>query len=311
MTKPKIAVLVGPTACEKTDTAVELAKKLDGEIISADSMQIYRQMTIGTAKPTQGEMQGIPHHLIDCVDPDEEYSVARFKEEALRRIEDILFRGRQPIVAGGTGLYINGLTMPWGFREKDTDEKVRERLAREVEEMGREAFYERLKAVDPVTAAALHPNNVKRMIRAYEIYEVTGKPKSCLDMEAAKEELPYDYVLMGISMERPLLYERINRRIDLMVRDGLIEEVKSLLDQGYTEELLSMKAIGYKEIFPYLKGEMSLEEALHILKRDTRHFAKRQLTWFRKDLRIRWFEVENYDTRVDMAEDMSVYFSVH
>ena len=274
-------------------------------------MQIYRQMTIGTAKPTQGEMQGIPHHLIDCVDPDEEYSVARFKEEALRRIEDILFRGRQPIVAGGTGLYINGLTMPWGFREKDTDEKVRERLAREVEEMGREAFYERLKAVDPVTAAALHPNNVKRMIRAYEIYEVTGKPKSCLDMEAAKEELPYDYVLMGISMERPLLYERINRRIDLMVRDGLIEEVKSLLDQGYTEELLSMKAIGYKEIFPYLKGEMSLEEALHILKRDTRHFAKRQLTWFRKDLRIRWFEVENYDTRVDMAEDMSVYFSVH
>ncbi|WP_195268613.1 tRNA (adenosine(37)-N6)-dimethylallyltransferase MiaA [Eubacterium sp. 1001713B170207_170306_E7] len=308
MTKPKIAVLVGPTACGKTDTAVELAKKLGGEIISADSMQIYRQMTIGTAKPTEEEMQGVPHHLIDCVDPDEEYSVARFKAEALERIGEILSRGRQPIVAGGTGLYINGLTLPWGFREKDTDERVRERLAREVEEMGKEAFYERLKAVDPATATTLHPNNVKRMIRAYEIYEVTGKPKSSLDMEAAKEELPYDYVLLGISMDRARLYERINRRIDMMVRDGLVDEVKSLLDQGYTQDLLSMKAIGYKEFLPYLKGEMPLEEALRILKRDTRHFAKRQLTWFRKDQRIRWFEAEDYGSRAEMAEDMKACF---
>ena len=310
MTKPKIAVLVGPTACGKTDTAVELAKKLDGEIISADSMQIYRQMTIGTAKPTEGEMQGIPHHLIDCVDPDEEYSVARFKEEALEKIREILLRGRQPVIAGGTGLYINGLTMPWGFREKDTDEKVRERLALEVEEMGKEAFYERLKSVDPITAETLHPNNVKRMIRAYEIYEVTGKPKSVLDREAAREELPYTYVMMGISMDRALLYERINRRVDIMVEEGLTGEVQSLLKQGYTEDLLSMKAIGYKEIFPYLRGEMPLEEALYILKRDTRHFAKRQLTWFRKDPRIRWFEAENYDTRADMAQDMAAYFSM-
>lgn len=308
MAKAKIAVLVGPTACGKTDTAIELAKGLEGEIISADSMQIYREMHIGTAKPKKEEMQGIPHHLMDCVNPDDEYSVAEFKEAALKAIEDMINRGKQPVVAGGTGLYINGLTLPWGFRQKDSDEGVREQLEAEAREQGKEALYQKLLAVDPITAASIHPNNLKRVIRAYEIYMVTGKPKSYFDAMAAKEELPYTYVMMGILMDRAQLYERINRRIDIMVENGLIDEIRTLLDKGYTEDLISMKAIGYKEIFPYIRGEMSLDEALYILKRDTRHFAKRQLTWFRKDKRIRWFSAEAYADKKAMASDMMAYF---
>lgn len=308
MAKAKIAVLVGPTACGKTDTAIELAKGLEGEIISADSMQIYREMHIGTAKPKKEEMQGIPHHLMDCVNPDDEYSVAEFKEAALKAIEDMINRKKQPVVAGGTGLYINGLTLPWGFRQKDSDEGVREQLEAEAQEQGKEALYQKLLAVDPITAAGIHPNNLKRVIRAYEIYMVTGKPKSYFDAMAAKEELPYTYVMMGILMDRAQLYERINRRIDIMVENGLIDEIRTLLDKGYTEDLISMKAIGYKEIFPYIRGEMSLDEALYILKRDTRHFAKRQLTWFRKDKRIRWFSAEAYADKKAMASDMMAYF---
>ncbi|MEG0310437.1 MAG: tRNA (adenosine(37)-N6)-dimethylallyltransferase MiaA [Eubacterium sp.] len=310
MSKPKIAVLVGPTACGKTDTAVELAKEIDGEIISADSMQIYKQMTIGTAKPTIDEQQGIPHYLIDCVDPKEEYSVACFKEAALKSIDTILSRHKTPIVVGGTGLYINGLTLPWGFREKDTDEAIREQLNAECESLGKEALYERLRSVDPITAEIIHPNNMKRVIRALEIYEVTGKPKSYFDEQASKEELPYDYVMMGIEMNRALLYERINRRVDLMVEEGLIDEIKHLLSIGYTEDLIAMKAIGYKEIFPYLRKEMSLNDARILLKRDTRHFAKRQLTWFRKDKRIKWYDFETFQSKAEIAKAMADYYKI-
>ncbi|MEG0378686.1 MAG: tRNA (adenosine(37)-N6)-dimethylallyltransferase MiaA [Eubacterium sp.] len=307
MNKPKVAVLVGATACGKTETAVELARKLNGEIISADSMQIYKYMTIGTAKPTPDEMQEIPHHLIDCVDPAQEYSVASFKEDALNHIDKILKENKVPVVAGGTGLYINGLTLPWGFREKNTDDAVRERLESECKTMGKEALYQKLLAIDPISAKLIHPNNTKRVIRALEIYEVTGKTKSYFDNQASQEELPYDYIMMGIDMDRSQLYKRIDRRVDLMIEAGLIEEIKALLSMGYDETLIAMKAIGYKEIFPYLKGEMSLEEALYILKRDTRHFAKRQLTWFRKDKRIQWFNPECYKSKKVMAEEMAQY----
>ncbi|MDO4288108.1 MAG: tRNA (adenosine(37)-N6)-dimethylallyltransferase MiaA [Eubacterium sp.] len=309
MEKQKIPVVVGPTASGKTGAAVALAKLRGGEVISADSMQIYRHMDIGTAKPTAQEMAGIPHHLIDCVDPDEAYSVARFKEEALAKIEDILDRGRQPIVAGGTGLYVNGLTLPWGFREKDTDETVRKKLEAEAAQLGAEALHKRLAAADPKSAAEIHPNNVKRVIRALEIYQVTGKAKSQLDAEArVTESLPYNYVLMGIAMPRERLYDRVNRRVDLMVEQGLEAELRDLMSLGYSPELPALKAIGYKELFPYLRGEMTLEAALEILKRDTRHFAKRQLTWFRKDQRITWFDAEVYPEADAMAQAMQLHF---
>lgn len=311
--KDTLPVVVGPTACGKTDTAVALAKILDGEIISADSMQIYKHMDIGTAKPTFQEMQDIPHHLIDCVAPDEAYSVAQFKEDALACVADIIQRGKIPIIAGGTGLYINALTLPWGFREKDTDPEVRKQLEEECARIGNQAFYDKLKAVDPKACETIHPNNTKRVVRALEIYTVTGKTKSDLDAEAQQEALPYDYVLMGIAMERQALYTRIDKRVDGMIAKGLTDEVKNLLEAGYGRDLIAMKAIGYKEFFPYFDREQSLDEAVYILKRDTRHFAKRQLTWFRRDERIQWFDRADYAEPKAMAQAMADYYqnSIH
>lgn len=291
--KPRVLVLIGPTASGKTALGVALAKVLKGEIISADSMQIYKYMSIGTAKVTPNEMEGVPHHLVDYILPNVEYSVAKFKEDALNCINDIVSRGNLPIVVGGTGLYINGLTLPWDFREKDEDEEVRWRLAAEAEMLGSEALHLRLKEVDPITAQIVHPNNVKRVIRALEIYEVTGKPKSYFDKKASTEELPYDYELIGLNWPREELYHRINHRVDNMIEAGLINETKMLLDQGFDWNLTSLKAIGYKELRPFLKGDASLEEVLTILKQNTRHFAKRQMTWFRKDQRIHWIEMND------------------
>jgi len=289
--KPRVLVLIGPTASGKTALGVALAKALNGEIISADSMQIYKYMSIGTAKVTPNEMEGIPHHLVDCILPNAEYSVAKFKEAALKSVDDIVSQGNLPIVVGGTGLYINGLTLPWGFREKDENEEVRWRLAAEAEMLGSEALHLRLKEVDPLTAQTVHPNNVKRVIRALEIYEVTGKPKSYFDKKASTEEVPYDYELIGLKWSREDLYHRINHRVDEMVEKGLINETKSLLDRGYDWNLTSLQAIGYKELRPFLNGDASLEEVLTVLKQNTRHFAKRQMTWFRKDERIHWIEM--------------------
>ncbi|MBK5243976.1 MAG: tRNA (adenosine(37)-N6)-dimethylallyltransferase MiaA [Eubacteriaceae bacterium] len=289
--KPRVLVLIGPTASGKTALGVALAKALNGEIISADSMQIYKYMSIGTAKVTPSEMEGIPHHLVDCILPSAEYSVAKFKEAALKFIADIVSQGKLPIVVGGTGLYINALTLPWGFREKDESEEVRWRLSAEAEMLGSEALHQRLKDVDPLTAQTVHPNNVKRVIRALEIYEVTGKPKSYFDEKASTEELPYDYELIGLKWPREDLYYRINHRVDKMVEKGLINETKSLLDRGYDWDLTSLQAIGYKELRPFLNGDATLEEVLTVLKQNTRHFAKRQMTWFRKDERIHWIEM--------------------
>jgi len=291
--KPKVLVVVGPTASGKTALGVALAKKLDGEIISADSMQIYKYMNIGTAKVTLEEMRGVPHHLVDCVSPDEEFSVAKYKAAALEAIETILSKGKLPIIIGGTGLYINSLSLPWDFQKKDSDEKIRWRLTAEAEVLGKEALYERLKSVDPVTAEIVHPNNLNRIIRALEIYELTGKPKSHFDEETKKQEVPYDYIMLGLDWDRETLYDRINRRVDQMIEEGLIDETKMLVERGYDWNLTALKAIGYKELRPYLEGTSSLAEAVAILKRDSRHYAKRQMTWFRKDERIQWLRMSD------------------
>jgi len=300
--KPKVLVIVGPTASGKTPLGVALAKRLGGEIISADSMQIYKHMSIGTAKVSLDEMQGVPHHLVDCVSPDEEFSVAKYKAAALEAIEAILSRGKLPIIIGGTGLYINSLSLPWDFQKKDSDEKKRWRLTAEAEVIGNKALYERLKSVDPVTAEIVHPNNLNRLIRALEIYELTGKPKSDFDEETKKHSVPYDYIILGLDWDRETLYERINRRVDRMIEEGLIEETKMLIERGYDWNLTAMKAIGYKELKAYLEGESSLAEAVTILKRDSRHYAKRQMTWFRKDKRIQWLkmdETRDLETQVE------------
>lgn len=302
LNKPKVLVIVGPTASGKTALGVALAQRLNGEIISADSMQIYKYMNIGTAKVTPEEMQGIPHHLVDCVLPDEEFSVASFKAAALDAIETILAKGKLPIILGGTGLYVNSLTLPWDFQKKDSDEKIRWRLTAEAEILGKEALYERLKSVDPVTAEIVHPNNLNRVIRALEIYELTGKPKSYFDEETKKQVVPYNYIMLGLDWEREILYDRINRRVDLMIGDGLIDEAKMLVERGYDWNLTALKAIGYKELKPYLEGDSSLEEVVTILKRDSRHYAKRQMTWFRKDERINWLKMnvdKDLETQVD------------
>ncbi len=306
--KEKVLVVVGPTASGKTATAVALAKALKGEVISADSMQIYKEMDIGTAKPSLEEMEGIPHHLIDCVSPCELYSVAMFEAQALEAIKAIVDRGRTPIIAGGTGLYINGLTMPWSFESPPGNVAIRKALEEQAKSEGPEALFEALVAVDPESADQLHPNNVKRVIRALEIHRVTGRKKSDLDREGQRRELPYDYVMTGIAWDRETLYQRINTRIDMMMDQGLLLEIKGLLEKGYDQALPAMKAIGYKEFFPYLEGRKTLEETLRILKRDTRHFAKRQLTWFRKDDRIRWFDYQQYGDAQTLAGAIAKYY---
>jgi len=301
--KPKVLVVVGPTASGKTALGVALAKKLDGEIISADSMQIYKYMNIGTAKVTLDEMQGVSHYLVDCVSPDEEFSVAKYKAAALEAIEAILSKGKLPIIIGGTGLYINSLTLPWDFQKKDSDEIIRWRLTAEAEVLGKEALFERLKTIDPATAQIVHPNNLNRIIRALEIYELTGKPKSHFDEETKKQEVPYDYVMLGLDWDRETLYDRINRRVDLMIAEGLIDETKMLVERGYDWNLTALKAIGYKELKPYLEGTSTLAEAVTILKRDSRHYAKRQMTWFRKDDRIQWLKMNETRTVENQVEE--------
>ena len=283
--KPAVAVITGPTASGKSSAALRFAREHNGEIVSADSMQIYKEMEIGTAKPSEEEQRLVPHHLIDIVSPDEPYSVSRFRSDAVLAIDDILGRARLPVVCGGTGLYINALTLPFDLETENTDPKIRAAL----EELSRTdpvRLYERLREADPESAKAIHPNNLKRIVRALEVYDVTGRPKSELDREGRSREPAYDFRLYAPQMDRTLLYERIDRRVDQMLEEGLLDEAERLLGK-YPRDLISMQAIGYKELYPYLDGEQSLEESVRILKRDTRRFAKRQLTWFRRDDRIR------------------------
>lgn len=289
MNRPKIAVITGPTATGKTRLSVELARELGGEIVSADSMQIYRGMDIGTAKVTQREMQGVRHHMIDVASPFEPYSVSRYVEQASACIDDILARGKLPIVAGGTNLYIDSLIAGLDFADNEQDNALREALGRQYDTSGGEAMLERLRGFDPERAEKLHPADKRRIVRAIEVYELTGKTITEHDRETKLREKRYDAAKIALCFEdRQELYDRINARVDEMVREGLYDEVKRLLDAGLSPECTAMQAIGYKEPAAYFAGKMSMDEATELIKLSSRRYAKRQLTWLRRDEDIFW-----------------------
>lgn len=291
--KIPVIVVAGPTASGKTDLAIDIANAVGGEIVSADSMQIYKYMDIGTAKPTKEERKKCPHYLIDFVDPRVEFSVADYVGVAHARIADIVSRGKIPVMCGGTGLYINSVIDDVEFGEYENDMKLREELREIAEKDGGEKLIEMLREFDPVSAERLHPNNLKRVIRAIEFFKISGVPISEHQEETKKKESRYEPIMFLIDRPREELYERINRRVDVMIETGLVDEVKSLLNKGFTRDLNSMQGIGYKEIIAYLEGEISLEEAIDRVKQNSRHYAKRQLTWFRRDERIIKLNYEN------------------
>lgn len=289
---PKIVVVTGPTATGKTRLAVALAKDFDGEIVSADSMQLYRRMDIGTAKVTPNEAQGVPHHMIDVAEPDESFSVARYVLEAGRCVDDILSRGKLPILAGGTNLYIDSLISGRDFAENEGDNALRESLGAEYDALGGEAMLERLREIDPERAAKLHPADKRRIIRAIEVYTLSGRTITQHDAETKAIPPRYEAVRIVLDYEdRAELYRRIDSRVDEMVAQGLFDEVKALLDEGLSPDMTAMQAIGYKEPAAFFRGEVTREEAIELIKRESRRYAKRQLTWLRRDdsaLRIRW-----------------------
>lgn len=282
-------MLIGPTAVGKTKMSIELAKRLDAEIISGDSMQIYRGMDIGTAKITPAEMQGIPHHLIDIKDPEDSFSVAEFQQLVRPLIREITRRRKLPMIVGGTGLYIQSVLYDYQFTDAPSDEGYRQKLRKFVEENGEMALFHMLKAVDEESAARIHPRNVRRVIRALEIYHCTGKTMSEWQ-KTQTPELLYDAAIIGLTMEREQLYRRINERVEQMIANGLLDEVKALYDRGL-RDCQSIQAIGYKELYAYFVGAISLEEAIEQLKQNSRRYAKRQLTWFRNKLPVRWFDM--------------------
>jgi tRNA dimethylallyltransferase len=289
--KLPLLVLVGPTAVGKTKMSLSIAHQFNCEIISGDSMQIYRYMDIGTAKLPERQREGIPHHMIDIVDPDEPFSAADFQQMANTLIADIHRRGRLPFVVGGTGLYVEALCYGFEFTPSaGGDAAFREEMKEYAARNGAQALHDRLREVDPQTAERLHPNDQRRIIRALEIFRISGRPMSDWLARQAKVS-PYRLCLIGLSMERELLYRRIEQRVDEMIREGLVDEVQRLLDLGYSADLTSMQGLGYKEIVGYLRGEYSLEEAVQLLKRNTRRFAKRQLSWFRHMKEIQWVDV--------------------
>ncbi|MCI9360961.1 MAG: tRNA (adenosine(37)-N6)-dimethylallyltransferase MiaA [Hungatella sp.] len=290
MSHPLI-VLTGPTAAGKTGLSIRLAKALNGEIISADSMQVYRHMDIGSAKITKEEMAGIPHHLIDVLEPTKEFHVVIFQKMAKEALEGIYERGRVPIVVGGTGFYIQALAYDIDFTESEDDSSLRRELEQTAKEKGVEYLHQMLKEVDPVSAEQIHANNQKRVIRAIEFYRQTGTRISEHNQAQRQKQSPYDLFYYVLNMDRQLLYERIDKRVDQMIEDGLVEEVKKLAAMGCTRNMVSMQGLGYKEILDYLEGTYSLEEAIYIMKRDTRHFAKRQLTWFKRERDVRWLNL--------------------
>ncbi len=293
-----VIVIVGPTASGKTGLSIELAKLINGSVVSADSMQIYRYMNIGTAKPDKTEMSGIRHYMIDEVDPDENFSVAKYRETALDSIRKIINEGGHPIIAGGTGLYINSLLYNINFSETICDNALRDELRKEALEKGNRYIHEKLQVIDPKAAAKIHENDTKRIIRAIEVYTHTHRTISEHESLSRLEPPPYKYIVFGLSWDREKLYARIDRRVDRMLETGLIEEVKKLVEMGYDRGTTAMQGIGYKEVLSFLKGEQTLEETTYILKRDTRHYAKRQMTWFRRIKEINWLELdENTDLK--------------
>ncbi|MCC8169048.1 MAG: tRNA (adenosine(37)-N6)-dimethylallyltransferase MiaA [Oscillospiraceae bacterium] len=291
--KTRLIVVAGATASGKTALAIELAKRFNGEIVSADSMQIYKYMDIGSAKPTSEERAAVPHHLIDFLEPDAQWSVADYTALAHEVITDISARGKTPIMAGGTGLYINSVVNDVSFGEIDTDCKIREELQSIADAEGGEKLIEILNEFDSESAQKLHPNNVRRVIRAIEFYRVTGTPISKHQEMTRQAQTRYEPQMFTIEWDRKTLYDRINRRVDMMMSDGLLDEVKRLMEMGYTKDMNSMKGIGYKELIDYLNGECSIDEADDLIKQSSRRYAKRQLTWFRRDERIQRLSPEN------------------
>ena len=286
-------VVAGPTASGKTGLAIDIAKYVGGEIVSADSMQIYKYMDIGSAKPTMEERAAAKHHLIDFLEPDESYSVADYTVDAHEVIADITARGKLPIMCGGTGLYINSVVNDVRFGEVETDYALREELRKTAEEKGGEYLIEMLREFDSVSAERLHPNNLKRVIRAIEFYKLTGVPISEHQQETKKQKSRYNPLMMCIEWDRDELYDRINRRVDIMIEGGLIDEVKRLREMGYTRDLNSMQGIGYKEVMDYLGEKYTIDEMTEIIKQSSRRYAKRQMTWFRRDERIHYLKSEN------------------
>lgn len=288
--KQPLLVLLGPTAVGKTRYSLEIAKACNAEIISGDSMQVYRGMNIGTAKIQPEEQEGIPHHLIDICEPGEAFSAAAFQERCTSLIPEIAARGKLPFIVGGTGLYIESLCYGYEFSEQASDERLREELAAYALQHGNEALHAKLQAVDPEAAERLHPNDTRRVIRAIEVYELTGQSMSG-QLSKQRRESPYSLCLVGLSMPRDMLYRRIEQRVDQMIEEGLVEEVRQLMQSGVPRSAVAMQSLGYKEIIPYLAGECSLADAVTLLKRDTRRFAKRQLSWFRHMPDINWVDI--------------------
>lgn len=299
ITAPLLAI-VGPTATGKTDISVIAAQHLNAEVVSADSMLVYRYMNIGTAKPNLEERGGVAHHMIDVVDPDSEYNVAVYSRQVDLILKDLGKRKKLPLLVGGTGLYIKAVVDGYNFSEAGIDQELRQKLKDECEALGKNALYERLRLVDPESAARLHVNDVKRVIRALEVYYLSGKTISASSGRSSQDRK--GLLIFGLNMARSELYKRIEIRVDRMIEDGLINEVSSLLERGYTEDLTSMQGLGYKEIIQYLKGNLSLSEAIELLKKRTRNFAKRQFTWFKRDQRIRWIDVNGRNPAEVAAE---------
>ena len=296
MEKRPMVILTGPTAVGKTALSIKLAKKINGSVISADSMQVYKHMDIGSAKITKEEMDGVKHYLIDEFEPDEEFHVVKFTELAKAYLEEIYAEGKIPIIAGGTGFYIQALLYDIDFTEQQCDEPYRKELEQLAEEKGVSCLHEMLREVDPASADAIHANNVKRVIRALEFYHLSGKKISGHNEAEKKKDSPYNFAYFVLTDDRARLYNNIDKRVDIMIEQGLVEEVRKLKQMGFHKEMVSMQGLGYKEILDYLDGNLTLEEAVYIIKRETRHFAKRQLTWFRRERNVIWFDKQKYNS---------------
>lgn len=292
--KTPLVILAGPTAVGKTALAIRLAKRLDGSVISADSMQIYRHMDIGSAKVTREEMQGIPHYLIDELEPSEEFHIVRFQQMAKQALKEIRAQGRIPIVTGGTGFYIQALLYDIDFEDQESDRAFRREMQKLAEQGGTHALYERLMEVDPKSCETIHENNVKRVIRALEFHRRTGTPISAHNEAQRQRSSPYNYAYFVLTDERARLYERIDARVDQMMEQGLLDEVRRLRALGCHRGMVSMQGLGYKELLDYLAGVCTLEEAVYVIKRETRHFAKRQLTWFKRERDVIWLDKSRY-----------------
>lgn len=306
MNRRPLVVLTGPTAVGKTDLSIKLCKAINGAVISADSMQVYKHMDIGSAKVTKEEMQGVKHYLIDCLEPSEEFSIVEFQKMAKDALEEIYSNGQIPVIAGGTGFYIQALLYDIEFVTEDGTLEARKKWEEFYHKFGAHELHEQLKGIDAASYEAIHENNVKRVIRALEYYDINKSPISLHNETEKQKNSPYNFVYFVLNDDREYLYSRIDKRVDIMLENGLLDEVKALKDMGYTRDMTSMQGIGYKEILDYYNGDISLEEAIYIIKRDSRHYAKRQLTWFKREKEITWINKNEFHRNDDLILDYMI-----